>query len=67
VFGISASLSRTKAQTMMKLETSDVVQSDLVRDLGMLLDSKLDMHISRTVSTGLFHLRRICQLFYHRR
>jgi len=63
-FGTSAGLSRIMAQTTMKLGTSDVVPSDSVRDLGVWLDSKLDMHIhiSRTVSTGFFHLRRIRQL-----
>ena len=42
----------------------DILPSDTVRDLGVILDSKLNMqaHISKTVSTCFFHLRRLRQI-----
>ena len=39
----------------------EIVPSSTVRDLGVYLDSSLDMrvHISKIVSAGFYHLRRL--------
>ena len=41
--------------------------TDVVRDLGVLHDSELTMkrHVSKTVSTCIYHLRRLRQLRRH--
>jgi len=47
---------------------SVVVQpTDVVRDLGVLLDSELSLkqHVNRTASTCFYHLRRLRQLKRH--
>ena len=45
----------------------DVQPSDDVRDLGVLLDSKLELkhHVNRIASTCFYHLRRLMQLKRH--
>ena len=50
--------------TNLQLETLEIVPSSTVRDLGVYLDSSLDMHvhISKIVSAGFYHLRRLRQL-----
>ena len=63
-FGTSTNLRRIEGHMAIKLGASDILPSVTVRDLGVVLDTKLDFHahISRTVSTGFYHLRRIRQL-----
>ena len=48
----------------LHLETLGIVPSSTVRDLGVYLDSSLDMHvhISKIVSAGFYHLHRLRQL-----
>ena len=50
--------------TSLLLETLEIVPSSTVRDLGVYLDSSLDMriHISKIVSAVFYHLRRLRQL-----
>jgi len=45
----------------------DVQPSDVVRDLGVLLDSELTLeyHVNRMASTCFYHLRRLRQLKRH--
>jgi len=45
----------------------DVQPSDVVRDLGVLLDSELTLkyHVNRIASTCFYHLRRLRQLKRH--
>jgi len=45
----------------------DVQPSDVVRDLGVLLDSELSLkhHVNRIASTCFYHLRRLRQLKRH--
>src|SRR5664279_6128323 len=64
-FGSRANLGRIQnCTTSLHVDTIDITPAETVRDLGVVLDSRLDMHahISKTVSAGFFHLRRIRQL-----
>src|SRR5664279_6487361 len=54
-FGSRVNIGRLKDHhTSINLDNVDIEPSDTVRDLGVILDSQLDMkvHISKTVSTG---------------
>jgi len=49
------------------IDSMDVQPSDVVRDLGVLLDSELTLkhHVNRIASTCFYHLRRLRQLKRH--
>jgi len=49
------------------LDSVDVQPSDVVHDLGVLLDSELKLkhHVNRIASTCFYHLRRLRQLKRH--
>ena len=64
-FGSAANLSRLqKASLDIHVGQVTIKPVDVVRDLGVMLDSRLDMrqHISKTVSACFFHLRRLRQM-----
>jgi len=64
-FGSVANLCRLQnANLNIHIGQVTIEPVDVVRDLGVLLDSHLDMrqHISKTVSTCFYHLRRLRQL-----
>ena len=64
-FGSVANLCRLQnANLNIHIGQVTIEPVDIVRDLGVLLDSHLDMrqHISKTVSTCFYHLRRLRQL-----
>lgn len=64
-FGSRVNIDKLKDHsTSINLDNVDITPSATVRDLGVILDSQLDMkvHISKIVSTGFFHLRRLRQL-----
>lgn len=64
-FGSRTNTDRLKdISTTINLEHVDITPSNTVRDLGVILDNQLNMkaHISKMVSTGFFHLRRLRQL-----
>ena len=64
-FGSVANLSRLQnANLNIHIGQVTIEPVDAVCDLGVLLDSHLDMrqHISKTVSTCFYHLRRLRQL-----
>jgi len=67
-FGFRSSLSRlTPEDRTLKIGTTVVKPTEVVRDLGVLHDSELTMkrHVSKTVSTCFYHLRRLRQLRRH--
>lgn len=67
-FGSRAMLRRLTSDNRSLFIGSVVVESvDVVRDLGVLLDSELTMiqHINHVVSIGYYHLRRLRQLRRH--
>ena len=64
-FAYSSNLKKLQyISTNLHLETLEIVPSSTVRDLGVYLDSSLDMrvHISKIVSAGFYRLRRLRQL-----
>ena len=67
LFASSSNLKKLQyISTNLHLETLEIVPSSrpTVRDLGLYLDSSLDMrvHISKVISAGFYHLRRLRQL-----
>jgi len=67
-FGSRSSLSRLKPEDRtLEIGATVVKPTDVVRDLGVLFDSELTMkrHVSKTVSTCFYHLRRLRQLRRH--
>ena len=61
-FGSRSSLSRLRPKDCsLKIGATVVKPTDVVRDLGVLLDSELTMkrHVSKTVSTCFYHRRRL--------
>ena len=63
-FGSRSSLSRLKPEDRrptLEIGATVVKPTDVVRDLGVLLDSELTMkrHVSKMVSTCFYHLRRL--------
>ena len=64
-FASSSNLKKLQyISTNLHLETLEIVPSSTVRDLGVCLDSSLDMriHISKIVSAGFYHLRRFASI-----
>ena len=64
-FGSAANLSRLENASLdIHVGQVTIKPVDVVRDLGVMLDSRLDMrqHISKTVSACFFHLRRLRQM-----
>jgi len=60
--GSRSSLSRLKSEDRtLEIGATVVKPTDVVRDLGVLLDSELTMkrHVSKMVSTCFYHLRRL--------
>jgi len=49
------------------IDSMDVKPSDVVRDVGVLLDSELTLkhHVNRIANMCLYHLRRLRQLKRH--
>jgi len=67
-FGTRTSLRRLSyADRTLTIDSMDVQPSDVVRDLGVLLDSKLTLkhQVNRIASTCFYHLRRLRQLKRH--
>jgi len=67
-FGSRSSLSRLKPEDRtLEIGATVVKPTDVVRDLGVLLDSELTMkrHVNKTVSPCFYHLRRLRQLQRH--
>jgi len=67
-FGSRVSLRQLKPEDCaLEIGPTVIQQTDAVRDLGVLLDIELTMkkHVSRTVSTCFYHLRRLRQLRRH--
>jgi len=67
-FGSRSSLSRLKPEDRtLEIGATVVKPTDVVGDLGVLLDSELTMkrHVSKTVSTCFCHLQRLRQLRRH--
>jgi len=67
-FGSRSSLSRLKLEDRtLEIGATVVKPTDVVRDLGVLLDSELTMkrHVSKMVSTCFYHLRQLRQLRRH--
>ena len=65
---VLASLRRlSSADRTLMIDSMDVKPSDVVRDLGVLLDSELTLkhHVNRIASTCFYHLRRLRQLKRH--
>ena len=65
---LSSSLSRLKPEDRtLEIGATVVKPTDVIRDLGVLLDSELTTkrHVSKTVSTCFYHLRRLRQLRRH--
>ena len=61
-FGTRATLNRlVNTNLSLHVRTDTVTPSNVLRDLGVLLDSELAMrqHISKTVSACFYHLRRL--------
>jgi hypothetical protein len=61
-FGTAGNLQRLNPQDMeLHLGAETITPSDVVRDLGVYLDSRLSMHdhISRLTRTCFYHLRRL--------
>jgi len=64
-FGSAAHLEHLQAESVgLTIASVNVEAVDCVRDLGVYLDSRLDLHahIGRVVSTCYFHLRRLRHL-----
>lgn len=64
-FGSRLNMDRLKDRDIaINIDNAVITPSDTIRDLGVILDSQLDMkeHIRKLVSTGFFHLRRLRQL-----
>jgi len=57
----------TLEDPVLEIGPTVVQPTDVVRDLGVLLDSELTMkrHVNKTVSTCFCHLRRLRQLRRH--
>ena len=66
-FGSRAALQKSSANRSLTIDSVVIRPTDVVRDLGVLLDSELTMklHINRLVSTCFCHLRRLRQLKHH--
>jgi len=67
-FGSQTSLRQLSlADSTLMIDSVVVQPTDVVRDLGVLLDSELSLkqHVNRTASTCFYHLRRLRQLKRH--
>ena len=66
-FGSRAALQKPSADRSLTVDSVVIHPSNVVRDLGVLLDSELTMkpHINKLVSTCFYHLRRLRQLKRH--
>ena len=64
-FGSAANLNRLENASLdIHVGQVTIKPVDVVRDLGVMLDSRMDMrlHISKTVSACFFHLRRLSHM-----
>ena len=66
-FGSRAAVQKPSADRSLTVDSVVIHPSNVVRDLGVLLDSELTMkpHINKLVSTCFYHLRRLRQLKRH--
>jgi len=65
LFGSRRNLAKLSDDCRAIIVGSSVIQcTDIVRDLGVLLDSEMSMqrHISKVTSVCLYHLRRLRQI-----
>jgi len=66
-FGSRIALSKVATNRSVTVGSVDVQPTDIVRNLGVLLDSELTMkqHVNKTASACFYHLRRLRQLKRH--
>jgi len=66
-FASRTTLSKMATDRSVTVGSVDVQPTDIVRNLGVLLDSELTMkqHVNRVTSACFYHLRRLRQLKRH--